>query len=196
MHRDTNRQILEEIRRLDSLKYGSVIGRNDSGNTVVTSLGRVYSEVLGHDLDIALKEYSGKQGNVLNMMVGCELGLIDLVEENLPHLVEEFPVFHGVFLDSGGKPIGVITEDFSQNGTVPVRNIDRNRESLPYEIQELLGRSEDLYDLATTSFLVGDGRRIGDLGEFTSGDVKWKLKLVENYSDMGDYSVKVPLEKK
>jgi hypothetical protein len=195
MHRDTNRQILEEINRLNSLKSGTVIGRNQSGKTTVTYLGKFHSEAVGRDLDIGLKEYSSKTEDVLNIQVATELGLIDLVEKNFPHLVGEFPLFHGVFLDENGKPIGVVTEDYSKNGTVPVRSVGWNRDVLPYEIQGLVDRPKDLDDLATTSFLVDGKRRIGDFGEFTFGDVEYKLKLAENYLDTMDaYSVRVALE--
>jgi hypothetical protein len=195
MYRDTNRQILEEINRLNSLKSGTVIGKNQSGKTTVTTLGKFYSEVAGRDLDIGLKEYSGSQGDVLNIKVATELGLIDLVEENFPSLVQEFPLFHGVFLDGNGKPIGVVTEDYSKNGTFPVESVGWNRDVLPYEIQGLMDRPKDLDDLATTCFLVDGKRRIGDFGEFTMGSAKEKLELGKNYLDTMDiYSVKVALE--
>ena len=196
MYRFTNRQILEEINRLDSLKYGTVIGRNQSGKTTVRSLGKLYSEVAGRDLSIGLKEYSTLRGDVLNIQVATELGLIDLVEENFPSLVNEFPLFHGVFLDESGKPRGVITEDFSQNGVVPVRSVGLDRDVLPYEIQRLMGEPNDLDDLATTCFFVGGKRRIGDFGEFIMmGTIYGKLELAKNYlNTMGAYSVKVTFE--
>ena len=172
MYRDTNRQILDEINRLNSLKPGIVVGRNQSGKTTVTSLGKFYSEVTGRDLDIGLKEYSRIRGDVLNIQVATELGLIDLVEEHLPHLIKEFPLFHGVFLDGNGRPMGVVTEDYSKNGTVPVKSVGWNREVLPYEIQRLVDRPKDLDDLATTCFLVDGKRRIGDFGEFRGGVLK------------------------
>lgn len=195
MYRDTNRQILEEISRLNSLKSGTIVGRNQSGKTTVTYLGKFHSDVTRRDLDIGLKEYSGKTGDILNLQIATELGLIDLVERNFPHLVDEFPLFHGVFLDKNGKPIGVVTEDYSKNGTVPVRSVGWDRDILPYEIQGLVDRPKDLDDLATTCFLVDGKRRIGDFGEFTFGDVKYKLKLAENYLEtIETYSVRVALE--
>src|SRR3989338_4492608 len=126
MHRDTNRQILEEINRFPSLNYGNVVGSYASGRTRVISLGTFYSEAAGRDIDLGLKEYSeysGGEGDALNLQVACELGLIDLVEEHLPSLIGEFPLFHGVFLNANGNPVGVITEDYSRNGTVLVKTV-------------------------------------------------------------------------
>lgn len=194
MYKNTNKQILEEIARLSSLRSGKVIGRNRSGRTTVTSLGKFRSEVAGRDLHIGLKEYCGIQ-SVLDMVVATELGLIDLVEENLPHLVDEFPLFHGIFLDKSGKPIGVVTEDFSKNGTARVESVREDSDVLPHEIQKLIGRPDYLDDLATTCFIVDGRRRIGDFGEFTMGSVDVKMELAKNYFDnINDYSVKVALK--
>ena len=83
MYRETNKQILEEIARLNALKAGQIIGKNNSRDTTVKSLGKFYSNVLGHDLYIGLKEYERIDANTrtssLNIMVACELGVIDLV---------------------------------------------------------------------------------------------------------------------
>ena len=158
-------------------------------------MGKFYSNVMGQELHIGLKEYAGVSGDTLNMRVACELGLIDLVERNLPEFVDEFPQFHGVLLDANGKPIGVITEDYSKNRTLPVHSVEWNRVALPYEIQKLMGKPTDLDDLATTCFLVGEKRRIGDFGEFIMGTANEKLELARAYlENMDAYSVKVALK--
>ena len=180
MYQDTNKQILEEITRLNSLSPGHIAGRNESGKTTVTSFGKFYSNVMGQELHIGLKEYAGTSRDTLNMKVACELGLIDLVERNLPDFINEFPKFHGVLLDAHGKPVGVITEDYSRNGTTLVNSVGWNKSVLPYEIQKLMGRPTDLDDLATTCFLVDGKRRIGDFGEFTMGTANEKLKLARD----------------
>ena len=195
MYRDINKQILEELTGLNSLRVGHVVGKNESGKTTVTSFGKFYSNVMGQELHIGLKEYAGVSGDTLNMRVACELGLIDLVERNLPEVIDEFPQFHGVLLDANRKPIGVITEDYSKNGTIPVNSVGWNRKVLPYEVQTLMGKPTDLDDLATTCFLVGEKRRIGDFGEFIMGTANEKLRLSRDYLDIMDaYSVKVALE--
>lgn len=197
MHRDTNRQIIEEINACGSLTIGPVVGENDSVRTKVTSLGKIHSVSLGRDLDLALKEYDGKRGDSLNMRVACELGLMDLVERNLPHLIWEFPLIHGVFLDLGGKPIGVITEDYSRGGTVPVTGVGQDRKILPYELQNLFGKPTGLDDLATTAFLVDGLRRIGDFGEFIPGDSMEMAEFSRAYFNrMDSYSVKVNLKER
>lgn len=192
MYRDTNHQILEEINNLDFLREGKKIGENDSGRTTVISIGKFYSETLGRELDIALKKYSNKHGDVLDFHVAQELGMIDLIEENLPQLVVEFPIFHGVCLDTNGQQIGVITEDYSCGGIIPVRSFfGLSGEELPYEIQEIIGK-KDKDDLATVFFLANGKRRIGDFGELTEGTLDEKIALSENYlENMEKYSVKL-----
>lgn len=195
MYRDTNKQILEEITRLNSLRVGHVVGKNELGKTTITSLGKFYSNVMGQELHIGLKEYVESPCDILNIQVPCELGLIDLVERNLPEFINEFPFFHGVLLDANGKPIGVITEDYSRNGTTPVDSVGWNKGVLPYEIQKLIGKPKDLDDLATTCFLVDGKRRIGDFGAFILGIPQEKIKLARDYLDnMDAYSVRVALE--
>ena len=201
MYRETNRQILEEVARLSSLKIGPIIGENASGKTTVKSLGKFYSNVLGDDLYVGLKEYGiipeNTRASSLNMRVACELGVIDLVEKDLPDLIKEFPLFHGLLLDTNKKPIGVITEDYSKAGTISVNNVgEENRDVLPYEIQKLLGKPKYPEDLATTCFIVDERRRIGDFGEFTMGNVMEIMKLSKDYiNKIKKYSVQVKLEK-
>jgi hypothetical protein len=191
MYRDTNKQILEEIVKLNFLKKGDVVGRNKPGTTTVTSLGKFYSNVMNQELYIGLKEYARVTGSTLDMQVATELGLIDLVEKNIPNFdINEFPLFHGILLNSKQKCIGVITEDFSKNGTIPVESI-ADEEFLPYEIQNLIGRPEYPKDLATTCFLVDGKRRIGDFGEFIPMLPHEKLELAKDYLyNMTIYSVK------
>jgi len=196
MYRDRNKEILGEINSLNSLQYGSIVGTNDSGQTSVRSLGKFYSDVMGRELYIGLKEYFNFCGDVLDIQVGCELGLLDLIEKNLPSFVDEFALFHGVFIDSSGEKIGVITEDFSKGGTISVKSVNKfEKEIMPYEIQELLGKPRFLEDLATTSFMVDGRRRLGDFGEFTFGTIEYKDRLGNDYFDvMEDYLVNIVLE--
>jgi len=200
MYGETNKQILEEIARLNSLKIGPIIGENASGKTTVESLGKFYSNVLGDDLYVGLKKYGmvpeSSRTSSLNMRVACELGVIDLVEKALPELIKEFPLFHGLLLDTNKKLIGVLTEDYSKAGTISVNNVgEKDKDILPYEIQKLLGKPKYPEDLATTCFIADGKRRIGDFGEFTMGHAMEIMKLSEKYIDkIEEYSVQVKLE--
>ncbi len=195
MYRDTNREILAEINRLGSVSVGRIpIGRSERGTTTVSSLGSFYSAVLGQTAYVALKEYaeSSREKDDLELRVACELGVIDLIEKNLPQLISEVPRFHGVLLDAQGKPVGVITEDYSRGGTAPVR--DRIAD-LPYDLQKLMGKPKYPKDLETACFLVDEKRRIGDFGVFTEGTSDEKSRLSGDYIDRMDaYTVRVMLE--
>ena len=198
MYKDQNREIIAEINQLESLKNGEIIARNSLQTTRVRTLGNFYSKVLDRDVYLALKEYNSfKDLDDLQFKVSEELGFIDLVENNLPQLLNEFPLPHGVLINQKNpNQIGVLTEDFSQNGKYPVYQISEwNKKILPYELQKLMGSPERLDDLATTCFLVNGKRRIGDFGEFFMAQIaSKKLYLAKSYlRKISNYTLRLPL---
>ncbi|MBR9705211.1 hypothetical protein GOV12_07395 [Candidatus Pacearchaeota archaeon] len=190
MYRQKNKQILEEISRLETLKRGVVVGRSETPVTTVTSLGKFYSKTEDSELYIALKEYSEPEIS-LRIQIAFELGLIDLVGERLPRIVSEFPLFHGLFTDPDGKPIGVIAEDFSKNRSIPVKYCA----DWPFEVRNVIGLPKDPEHLRSTSFLVDGIRRIGDFGDFRPLSHTLYLEIAGDYADnLDDFSVKIPLQ--
>src|SRR3989344_2265257 len=124
MYKDTNRKILEEINSLGYLERGKIVGRNMHCTTSVTSLGSFYSKTLEKDLHIGLKEYKSSVGGGIDFLVALELGLVDKIEQEIPYVLEEFPLFHGICIGKEGETIGVITEDFSKSGLYSVNSIN------------------------------------------------------------------------
>jgi len=103
----------------------------------------------------------------------------------LPHLIDELPLFHGLLIDSAGREIGVITEDFTQGGKLSIRQAHDDSDQ-PEEIYNLIGGFAKPYD-QTTSFIVNGRRMIGDLGDLVGGFSV--LKPNAYTSRMADYTI-------
>ena len=165
---DRNAEIFKEIRESGlKLKIGKLIGRSDGGTTF-NSLENYYSRILNKRLYIGLKtNESYYDDNVVR-----DLALISKVEKEAPHLLSEFPIFHGVLRNDNRNFIGIICEDFSEGGKYLVEGMKKSwREpvkdsEVPKDMEKILGVSIDNHDLVTTCFMINGKRRIGDFGEF------------------------------
>lgn len=190
---ERNRLLIAEIRENLELSRGGEIARSDTG-TLVYSLGHYQSRMLGKELYLALKDKESHR-NAIDRFVAQDLGLIRVIEQRFPHLLGEFPVVHGVVRNSTGKPLGVITEDFTQGRKYPIRFMNGD-DKLPVELSDAFTCPLDLDELATTCFLVNGKRRIGDFGEFYKGLWVGNLDTVlpsrgDIYRNIGDYTLQV-----
>ncbi len=168
-----NRLVIAEIGQNLRLERGYEV-RRGSGS-IFTAVGHYRSKVLGNDVYVGLKERKKFRGDVLRFPTARDLSLLRAIEQKLPHLLQEFPLFYGLLVDSTGEEVGVICEDFSQGGKYEVNEVTRSwripvrDDEIPKELERLKGRKIDNHDLATMCFLVDGRRRIGDFVEVFSG---------------------------
>lgn len=192
MHSQQNRKLIAEINELHSLTRGQVVGRSNTGTTV-TAVGSFYSPTLQQTIHLALKDYP-KWGDTLDIRTACELGLMELIEENLIHIVPELPIIHGLAVNLEGKSYGVITEDYSKGGTIDVRGAAIFHDPLPYDLQSFLDspKSETPHDLGTTCFFVNEQRKLGDFEEFLMDVDQFELSQ-RVYRRLADYTIRTPI---
>src|SRR3989344_1882947 len=172
---ERNQAIINELRGV-RLERGNVVGRSYS--MIFTSAGHYQSSVLGNTLYVGLKEYNDpeqRKSSTEDRALG-ELHCVRTVAEQLPHLEAELPVFYGTLLDSEGKPVGIVTEDFSQGGRYEVRSMVKDKEEFPNELRGIFP-DIDSYDLAKVGFSVNGQRRLGDFSTLWSPSFFEKFPL-------------------
>ena len=155
---ERNQLLIAEIGQNLRLQRGKVIGVGTL--STFRSAGNYRSSLLDDDLYVGLKEIPSIR-HALDFQVALDLALIRAVEQNLPYMLSEFPIFYGLIRDSKGEKIGVVTEDFSKGGRYEVEDMGAYEE-LPRELEKFLEMPITDYPLCTTSFLVNGQRRIGD----------------------------------
>ena len=169
---ERNRALLEEIRRLCTLRRGELVGESDFSGTRFASLGSYNSGVLDGHLFLGLKEYSNKRWERTSFAdsgLAHELTIIDAISKST--LRDELPVVFGHLRDKEGKHIGVLCEDFSQGGRYEVKCISyRQTELMPRELRKIFGATgfemDDKDQLEYVGFMVNGKRRLGDFNSF------------------------------
>ncbi len=81
------------------------------------SAGSYISKEIGKEIYVGLKEprESGNKEYLKHRLI-FELAVMSVVAQNLPHLLPELPLFYGLLVDGQGKPMGIVTEAFSEDG--------------------------------------------------------------------------------
>src|SRR3989338_1680854 len=105
---ERNYALLREIEHSTRLSIGKKI--EESNSTIVSSLGYYKSNILQKPLHLAIKVKENALG-AIKWIAATELGIIRVIENKFPHLLNELPVVHGR-LTRNGEEIGIITEDF------------------------------------------------------------------------------------
>src|SRR3989338_7814582 len=94
--------------------------RGESGNILFSSVGSFFSQETGSDVYVGMKEPKDKEGSLAGEMLRerfvFELAVMSVVAENMPHLLPELPLFYCLLVDKNGKPMAIVTEDFSKDG--------------------------------------------------------------------------------
>ena len=165
---ERNQLVIAEMGQKLRLERGKLIadhhGFMTDRTTTVTSLGHYPSELLRGEVYVGLKEYSNKSKRTLPVVVATDLAIIHGAEQYVPQLLPEFPIFYGLLARSNGEPLGVLTEDFSKGGKYKVKDMYDSDRNLPKELEALVGKRIDPYELATVCFTVNGQRRLGDFG--------------------------------
>lgn len=173
---ERNQAIIDELRGV-RLERGDIVGSSSSMS--FTSAGHYRSSVLGNTLYVGLKEYTDpeKCKSSTEARALLELHCICTVAEQLPHLEVELPVFYGILFDRAGKPLGIVTEDFSKGGKYEVQDMTYDRpELLPNELGEIFP-DMDYYELARVCFSVNGQRRLGDFSTSWSNEFSHKFLM-------------------
>lgn len=174
---ERNHLVIAEVGQSLRLQRGVIVGSAE--DTTFRYVGHYRSPSLDRELFVGLKEHKGyKAGRDLRQWITYELAFIRAVEHNFPYLLQEFPVFYGLLADQKGKPVGRITEDFSEGGRFKVFDIPNDPTRLPTELRALIG--DDYEELATMCFSVNGQRRLGNFDSIIRGVVEGKFP----YSDL------------
>ena len=130
------------------------------------------------------------------MTGGCNAlcqGFIRKVAEGLPQLEPELPVFYGLLQYNDGNSVGILTEDFSQEGRYPVLDMEA-WDNIPHELKSLVGDLPN-EELAHVGFMVNGQRRLGDFNTVRIGSDldKWSemFPFFDIYENLGKYTLRV-----
>lgn len=170
---ERNARVIAEMRNGPVFTRGPVVGSSQKTNVV--SIGSYTSESFSGPLYVVLKERWQDRGRDPEQNAVFNLAAIVSIAQHIPELVPELPLFFGLLKHRDGKPIGTITEDFSQGGRY--RIFDVFADLLHYEGQLIDRLSSFLSsprftisdeELARMFFSIDTGgdcfvRRLGDL---------------------------------
>jgi len=190
---ERNQRIFEELGGV-RLQRGDVVGHSSSMRFV--SAGHYQSSALGNTLYVGLKEYtdSKRRKSDTEPRALIEMHCIRTIAEQLPHLEAELPIFYGVLLDSEGKTLGIVTEDFSQGGRYEVRDMV-DQELFPMELTEIIP-DLDHYEKSKICFSANGQRRLGDFSPIGFYDFLQRFPLNDLYNQLqeGKYTLRLDYE--
>lgn len=157
-----NKEVVAEARVLFHPVRGSVVGSSLNSGALFTSLGSFPSSLLGEEVFLGIKEYTGyrAESQILQYRVLPELATISAIAEYVIGLRAALPAFYALLRGAKGKPIGILMEDFSQGGKHQVVST----RFVPPEIISLFGNDVLEGDLIQNmGFDVGGEIKLADL---------------------------------
>ena len=191
-----NQVLLQEIAQTALLQRGSIIGISEN-ETKVSTLGSYHSQTLERTLFLALKEFRRD----IEIEVLRSLSILEVIAERFPHLRDELPTIYGLLKNRLGKPIGVITEDFSEGRRYKVDDVAdklfgaKYPHLVPHELQSLTGKESELFDLASVAFLVNGKRRLGDfnliLQGMTANERLERFPISDIYDNLDSHTLRI-----
>lgn len=200
---ERNAEIIEEIK--GELKNGLILERKfierSTSGTRFETLGHPYnSKVLGRPLYLGYKESPNRNPRFAAFM---DIAIVRAVIKIIPEYENDFPIFLGRLTSPKTGHKGIIVEDLSGAGTIPVTQVKleeaRKNGTLPVELRKLNPNLTD-ETLANASFLVGEEgfqrRMILDIADLRSGitthEVEETFPWEDIFSNTERYTVNTP----
>lgn len=122
---ERNKRLVAEARGA-SLSRGQVVGEasRNSGMRFFCA-GSFYSEVLGRDIFVGVKEYKNPSSteSFLEGRVTVELAIIAVIAEQANGLRDDLPQLYALLRGENDKPFGILMEDLSEGSKLSVCNL-------------------------------------------------------------------------
>lgn len=160
-----NKEVVAEARELFYPRRGIKVGDTSSAGISFATLGSFPSAVLGREIFLGIKEYRNYISNILRIEQRAllELATIATIAEHIIDIRDDLPGFYALLRGAEDRPIGILMEDFSEDGRLRVTSED----FIPKKIISLFG--EDILDEGSvhhTGFYVEGRVRYGDFYYF------------------------------
>lgn len=162
-----NKEVVAEARQLFHPERGKKVGNTSGSGVSFTTLGSFPSRVLKREVFIGVKEYKNPRPGYnewrLKHRAPLELATITAIAEHIPELRDNLPMFYALLRGAKRKRVGILMEDFSEGGRLPVDSLN----SIPEGLISLFGADvleEDFVD--HMGFYVEGRSRYGDFYPF------------------------------